>query len=274
MHTCSFSICAVFSRQFSACVTPRNVRHGLEDHQGKCGLLHDEAGEDRADREAASVHRRIRELGLDGGEDRRREHPRRGRGREVLPGGGAHVGVRGGGEAKRRLRAEVVRDYQYGPRERQVPPGHQAANFNPAVTLTLYLTKTETDVTKVAAYMGTQIIAGICAGFTYFAVFGEAKNLAPGAHPDHGEFGLFGAAVIEILYTFVLCFVVLRGAVIAEKNNESFGMAIAFSVVAGGYAGGWISGGCFNPAVAFGLDVSSAHMGFSWCLAYTAFEFV
>jgi len=148
------------------------------------------------------------------------------------------------------------------------------ANFNPAVTLTLYLTKTETDVTKVAAYMGTQIIAGICAGFTYFAVFGEAKNLAPGAHVDHGEFGLFGAAVIEILYTFVLCFVVLRGAVIAEKNNESFGMAIAFSVVAGGYAGGWISGGCFNPAVAFGLDVSSAHMGVKWCFLYTLFEFI
>jgi len=148
------------------------------------------------------------------------------------------------------------------------------ANFNPAVTLTLYLTKTETDITKVAAYMGVQILAGICAGFTYFAVFGEAKNLAPGAHPGGGSFGVFGVAVIETLYTFVLCFVVLRGAVIAQKDNESFGMAIAFSVVAGGYAGGWISGGCFNPAVAFGLDVSSAHMGVKWCFLYTLFEFV
>jgi len=148
------------------------------------------------------------------------------------------------------------------------------ANFNPAVTLTLYLTKTETDVTKVAAYMATQIVAGICAGFTYFAVFGKAINLTPGTHPDHGEFGAFGAGVIETLYTFVLCFVVLRGAVIADKDNESFGMAIAFSVVAGGYAGGWISGGCFNPAVAIGLDVSSAHMGVKWCFLYTLFEFL
>merc|ERR1719379_3036800 len=93
-------------------------------------------------------------------------------------------------------------------------------------------------------------------------------------HPVHGEFGAFGAAVIEILYTFVLCFTVLRAAVIAEKDNESFGMAIGFSVVAGGYAGGWISGGCFNPAVAFGLDVSSAHMGVKWCFVYTLFEFL
>jgi len=148
------------------------------------------------------------------------------------------------------------------------------ANFNPAVTLALFLNGTETDTTKVAAYMGTQIVGGIAAGFTYFAVFGKALNLTPGTHDTHGEFGTFGAAVIEILYTFVLCFVVLRGAVIAKPDNESFGMAIAFSVVAGGYAGGWISGGCFNPAVAIGLDVSSAHMGVYWCFLYTLFEFI
>ena len=109
------------------------------------------------------------------------------------------------------------------------------ANFNPAVTLTLYLTKAETDLTKVGAYMATQIVAGICAGMTYLAVFGDAIPLQPGK--GHG---VAGAAAVEILYTFVLCFVVLRGAVIAEKDNESFGMTIAFSVVAGGYAGGWL----------------------------------
>jgi len=149
------------------------------------------------------------------------------------------------------------------------------ANFNPAVTLTLYLTKAETDVAKVGAYMATQIVAGIAAGFTYFAVFGDAIPLSPGKSATHGQFGWGGAAVIETLYTFVLCFVVLRGAVIAQKDNESFGMAIAFSVVAGGYAGGWISGGCFNPAVAIGLDVSSAHLnGAYWCWLYLLFEFI
>jgi aquaporin Z len=68
--------------------------------------------------------------------------------------------------------------------------------------------------------------------------------------------------------------VVLRAAVYAPKDNESFGLAIGFVIVAGGYAGGWISGGCFNPAVAIGIDVSSAHMGVKWCLAYTIFEFI
>merc|ERR1719359_1358490 len=149
------------------------------------------------------------------------------------------------------------------------------ANFNPAVTLTLYLTKTETDLTKVLAYMATQIVGGICAGFTYFAVFGEAIPLKPGKSNTHGQFGAGGAAVIEILYTFVLCFVVLRGAVIAQKDNESFGLAIGYVIVAGGYAGGWISGGCFNPAVAFGLDITSVMKnGVFWCLIYTLYEFI
>jgi aquaporin Z len=74
----------------------------------------------------------------------------------------------------------------------------------------------------------------------------------------------------------MLCFVVLRVAV-AEVNSDSseyFPIAIGFVVVAGGYAAGGISGGAFNPAVAFGLDVASAHLGFKYCLVYTLFEFV
>jgi len=146
------------------------------------------------------------------------------------------------------------------------------ANFNPAVTLALYLTKTPGFTpTKVAAYMGTQLVAGICAGLTYLWVYGKAFNLAPGA-----GFSGAGAAAIEIAYTFMLCFVVLRAAVspMNPPDNEYFGLAIGFVIVAGGYAGGWISGGAFNPAVATGIDVASAGQGVYWCLLYTVFEFV
>merc|ERR1719235_1479799 len=91
-----------------------------------------------------------------------------------------------------------------------------------------------------------------------------------------GEYTWWEAGVVEVLYTFMLCFVVLRVAV-AEVNSdhsEYFPLAIGFVVVAGGYAAGGISGGAFNPAVAFGLDVASAHLGFKYCLVYTLFEFV
>jgi len=57
-------------------------------------------------------------------------------------------------------------------------------------------------------------------------------------------------------------------------KDQFYGIAIGFVVPAGAYSGGGISMGCFNPAVAFGIDVSSAHLGFGNCLLYTLFEFI
>jgi aquaporin Z len=144
------------------------------------------------------------------------------------------------------------------------------ANFNPAVSLALFLTG-NMDASKMGIYMATQVVGGICASLTYLWLQGSAFNLAPGA-----GFGGMGAAVVEIAYTFMLCFVVLRAAVskMNPADNEYFGLAIGFVIVAGGYAGGWISGGAFNPAVAIGIDVASAGQGVYWCLLYTVYEFI
>lgn len=144
------------------------------------------------------------------------------------------------------------------------------ANFNPAVTLALYFSKTPGfDAVKVAWYIATQLVAGAAAGFTYSHFFGKSLNLAP-----VGDFGWESVMAVEVLYTFMLCFVVLRTAVstMNPKENEYFGMAIGFVVIAGAYGGGSISGGAFNPAVAFGLDISSVGQGFHWCIWYTLFE--
>jgi len=144
------------------------------------------------------------------------------------------------------------------------------ANFNPAVSLALLIAG-EIDVVKFAYYSVTQIVAGIAAGASYLWLMGKAFNLEPGA----GASGMTAGAV-EILYTFMLCFVVLRAAVskMNPADNEYFGLAIGFVIVAGGYAGGWISGGAFNPAVAIGIDVASAGQGVYWCLMYTVYEFI
>ena len=73
----------------------------------------------------------------------------------------------------------------------------------------------------------------------------------------------------------MLCFVVLNVAV-AKKNREApnqyYGLAIGLVIVAGAYGAGAVSGGCFNPAVAFGIHVSSAFVGFGWSLLYILFE--
>jgi aquaporin Z len=61
------------------------------------------------------------------------------------------------------------------------------------------------------------------------------------------------ALLVEILYTFALVLVVLNVATDpATKGNSFYGLAIGFTVAAGAFAGGPVSGGAFNPAVGLG----------------------
>jgi len=144
--------------------------------------------------------------------------------------------------------------------------GISGANFNPAVSVALGING-NLEWKDVGIYSGVQIAAGIAAGFSYFAMFGEAFNLAPGK-----GFNGVSAGLAELLYTFMLCFVVLNVAAVGKGCQDWFGLAIGFVIVAGAYGAGAVSGGCFNPAVAIGIDVSSAHLGFGWCLVYTVCE--
>merc|ERR1719409_507898 len=143
------------------------------------------------------------------------------------------------------------------------------ANFNPAVSLALALSD-KLSWKDFGVYTAVQLLGGILAGFSYFALFGKVFNLAPGA-----GFGWWEAMLVEILYTFMLCFVVLNvAATKATEGNQYYGLAIGFVIIAGGYAGGGVSGGAFNPAVAFGIDVPSAGLGFGWSFAYLAYELI
>merc|ERR1719456_2137823 len=74
----------------------------------------------------------------------------------------------------------------------------------------------------------------------------------------------------------MLCFVVLNcAASTSNSNNQFYGLAIGFVIVAGGYGAGHISGGAFNPAVALGIDLSSAmHHGVFWGPIYVVFELI
>eukprot|EP00913_Durusdinium_trenchii_P026057 g24444.t1 len=152
--------------------------------------------------------------------------------------------------------------------------GISGGNFNPAVSVTLGLSKTiggpGLDWKTVGMYSGVQCAAGVLAGVSYSLLFGKTFNLAPAK-----GFSWYHAGLCELLYTFMLTFVVMNVAA-AKKNatekNQYYGMAIAFSVVAGAYGAGAVSGGCFNPAVALGIDLSSAGLGFGWSIVYIGFE--
>merc|ERR1719456_612160 len=71
----------------------------------------------------------------------------------------------------------------------------------------------------------------------------------------------------------MLCFVVLNvAAARKQRGNEFYGLAIGFVIIAGGTAVGGISGGAFNPAVAFGIEIPSGHFG--WSYWYTLYQLV
>mmetsp|Transcript_13934 Transcript_13934/g.36887 ORF Transcript_13934/g.36887 Transcript_13934/m.36887 type:complete len:452 (-) Transcript_13934:243-1598(-) len=150
--------------------------------------------------------------------------------------------------------------------------GISGANFNPAVSVCLAITHLmggpgDMDAKTAGMYVGTQLVAGLCAGIAYSVLFWDTFNLQPGV-----GFSLIEAGLAELQYTFMLCFVVLNAAV--AKPTQYYGLAIGFVVVAGAYGAGAISGGFFNPAISFGVDGSSVFIGFGWCIVYILFQLV
>jgi aquaporin Z len=94
--------------------------------------------------------------------------------------------------------------------------------------------------------------ASAAAGITRWMV-GPASGPAFAAHGK----GIAAALVAEVLITFALAYVVLNVATSKDHPNNSFyGLAIGFTVLAGAVAVGGISGGVFNPAVAFGVSIA------------------
>jgi len=149
------------------------------------------------------------------------------------------------------------------------------ANFNPAVTLAIFCSKlSDMTLAKAGKYMGAQIAGGVVAAFTYAAIYsGQTFPLGPGI-----GYGWPQVAVAEIVFTLVLCLVVLMVAVsTGDTNNKTmFGLAIGSCVTVGGFAIGSISGGSLNPAVSCGISAAQIMNGglFYKGLIYSALEFV
>merc|ERR1719456_772906 len=144
------------------------------------------------------------------------------------------------------------------------------AHFNPAVTVAIICSgRGKCSPADGGMYMGVQILGGICAAFTYsFMMNGETFALKPAAS------SWVQAIVAELVFTFVLAFVVLSVATVKNALSEYFGFAIGMCVTVGGCAIGKVSGGSLNPAVSIGI--SGSHIiggGNFWpCLVYTLVE--
>jgi aquaporin Z len=135
--------------------------------------------------------------------------------------------------------------------------GHvSGGHYNPAVSLAVLL-RGKLQGRDVVPYMAMQVVGALAAAAVVYVVLGRTFAPAPGdaATP-------LAALLVEVLYTTALCLVVLHSATAPQTTGNSFyGLAIGFTVTAGAFAGGPISGGAFNPAVGVGPIVMAALLG-------------
>ena len=133
--------------------------------------------------------------------------------------------------------------------------GHvSGGHYNPAVSLAVMLRRKLTP-REWAGYVAAQVLGALAAA-AVVAVLG---------YTPHSAAAVAGAGkmlIVEFLFTFALCYVVLNVATAKDTEGNSFyGLAIGFTVAVGAFAVGSISGGAFNPAVAIGATVMGL---FSW----------
>jgi aquaporin Z len=139
--------------------------------------------------------------------------------------------------------------------------GHiSGGHYNPAVTLSV-LVRRRISVRNAAIYWIVQLGAGLLAAAVVRGIVDPARATKTVTMTLTGH-ALVAAFVVELLFTFALCYVVLNVATSkSHPDNSYFGLAIGFTVLAGAFAVGAISGGAFNPSVTVGAAVMGM---FAW----------
>lgn len=142
--------------------------------------------------------------------------------------------------------------------------GHlSGAHYNPAIT-TAILLRGKMTLNEAGGYWIAQILGGLLGAAVAYWFKDGATPIAVATGLD-GEKMLLQAIVGEILFTFALTMVVLN---VATSNhtigNSYYGIAIGFTVFAGGMCVGPISGGSFNPAVGISHNLFAQNWSDIW----------
>jgi aquaporin Z len=127
--------------------------------------------------------------------------------------------------------------------------GHvSGGHFNPAVSTAVFL-RGRMAALEYGSYVVTQLVAVVLAGLLVRYDGGRETHLNVASSPK--------MLIAEFVFTFALAWVVLNVATSrGTEGNSFYGLAIGFTVVAGAYAVGGISGAAFNPAIAIGAMVT------------------
>lgn len=135
--------------------------------------------------------------------------------------------------------------------------GHvSGGHYNPAVTLAVWM-RGKISGSQVIPYWVAQLVGAIIAGLVAYFIMRKPFVVAPAPTAS-----VMQVLVVEFLFTFALCLMVLQTATNPKTSGNSYyGLAIGFTVTVGAYAAGGVSGGAFNPAVGTGPAIASMLTG-------------
>lgn len=135
--------------------------------------------------------------------------------------------------------------------------GHvSGGHYNPAVTLAVYL-RGKMPAGDVLPYFVAQVLGAIVGAYLSYMFLDRTFAPAPSATSTTAT-----TLMVEGLFTFLLALMVLNVATSpATEGNSFYGVAIGVTIVIAAFAGGPISGGAFNPAVATGSILVNAMAG-------------
>ena len=135
--------------------------------------------------------------------------------------------------------------------------GHiSGAHYNPAVSIAMILRGLLT--TKEAInYILSQLAGAFLAAIFVQWVGGAVMEVGPS-----NTASVLQILSVEAIFTFALVLVILNVATNPKtEGNSYYGLAIGFTIMAGAFSGGGISGGAYNPAVGTGPILVDVIMG-------------
>ena len=135
--------------------------------------------------------------------------------------------------------------------------GHiSGAHYNPAVTISIYF-KRLIERKDAIIYIITQLLASLFAAILVLNLNTDLMHVMP-----NSSYSSLQIILCELIFTFLLVLVILNVATNKKtEGNSYYGLAIGFTVMASAYCVGGISGGAFNPAVAFGPAILDTILG-------------
>jgi aquaporin Z len=123
--------------------------------------------------------------------------------------------------------------------------------YNPAVVIALFC-RGKLNWFRALLYIIVEFLGSFIGAALAFWI-GKNKCYYPYPHYDED---LGEALVVELLFTLAFCYVILSVETsTATKDNQYYGIAIAFTLMAGVIATGEISGAAINPALGFTLPL-------------------